>query len=126
MSDRYAADSQTWHQCSAICRSVVSKHLQSLLDIDLKLLYKYIQTRELLDRGESNEVWDSTRPCHERIKKLIQFVCLKGVNHRNGLHGLEIFIECLRESGERYGHAGHTVLAQALTADLHSKTMSCK
>ena len=100
-------------QCSAKLHSVVSKHLHCLLEVDIGSLKFHIQQKELLDIGESDQVWDTTRPCRERMKQLIHFVCRK-VNYHNGLYRFETFIQCLVESG-------HRDLSDALTADLNGK-----
>ena len=100
-------------QCSAKLHSVVSKHLHCLLEVDIESLKFHIQQKELLDIGESDQVWDTTRPCRERMKQLIHFACRK-VNYHNGLHRFETFIRCLVESG-------HRDLSDALTADLNGK-----
>ena len=106
----------TWPQCSAKLYSVVSKHLHCLLEVDLESLKPPIQRRQLLDTGESDQVWDTTRPCRERRRQLIHFVC-RNVNYRNRLHRFEIFIHCLVESG----HVDHLYLSNALIADLNGK-----
>lgn len=114
MSDRYASFCLTWRPK---LQSVFNKHLSDVLKIDLKLLHGRIQDRHLLDRGESDRVWDVTKPPEERIVQLVHFVCCDRAKHHNGLQRLESFIECLRESG----HPNHKELADALTKDLHGK-----
>lgn len=109
MSDRYAVFCQTWRPK---LQSVFNKHLPSLLRIDLVVLYSYSDVRYLLDTGESDQVWDATKPPEERIVQLVHFVC-RDRSH-NGPHRLERFIVCLSKSGYKQ-------LADALTKDLHGK-----
>lgn len=111
MSDRYAWFSHTWRPK---LQSVFNKHLPSLLKIDLKVLYDKSEVKNLLDRGESDKVWDATKPAGERIVQLVHFVCCD--RSHNGSHKLERFIECLSQGG-------YKELADALTKDLHGKPL---
>ena len=124
MSDRYPSYAVTWHQCSAKVQSVLDKHSDRLLDIDLKIVYPLIRARNLLEPQEEDQVCDACRATRERITLLITYVCRKGVNHRNGQHGIEAFIECLRESGDTHGQPGHTALADDMTKDLQGELYS--
>lgn len=121
MSDVYPRYGLLWQQCRSKLDTIIQRRLPQLQRIDLKLLQPLIQARSLLATGEADQVWDSRGHSHERSKRLIQFVCQKcGRHYRNGLHGLEVFVECLRESGS----CDHLELAQNLTEDLRGQSIT--
>ena len=122
MSDQHPTYALSWHQCRDKVQHVIKKHFSRLLEINLDLLQPYIEARKLLETGESDQVWDTRRDCTERKRQLLQFVCRKGgFNHRNGLHGLEVLIECLRASGKDCRYPYHTDLSRDLIADLQGR-----
>ena len=118
MSDRYPRYGPQWQHSSTKLWDVVNKHLPRLLEIDLHKLQPLLQGRSLLETAEADFVWDHAKPRTERVKQLLKFVCLKrGGPYRNGLYGLEVFIECLRASDSLLHHS----LAQDLSKDLSGK-----
>lgn len=118
MSERYPSFSPTWHQCNARVQDIVDKHWDRLKEIDIRLLLPYIKKRLLLTGDEENTLCQRHWNQYQQVKQLLVFVRQK---KRSQWYGFDSFTECLRESGERGPHSGHSQLAALLYKDLHGK-----
>lgn len=116
MSEKEASYSRIWHQCRPRVQDIVDKHWDKLKDIDFGLLLPYIHAKSLLTWDEENRLCEHHWKEYQRIKRLVVFV------RQKGSHGMETFIQCLKESGEKGPHLGHSELAAHMYRDFHGKS----
>lgn len=113
MSEKEASYSRIWHQCRPRVQDIVDKHWDRLMEIDIGLLALYAREKDLLTWDQINRLCERHRKKYQHIKQLVAFVTQKGS------HGMETFIQCLKESGEKGPHPGHSEMAVLLHKDLH-------
>lgn len=96
-------------------QDIMDKHWDRLKDVDIKLLLLHIRAELLLTWDEENSLCQRHWTEYQRVKQLVAFV------RQKGRYGMEAFIQCLRESGVRGPHPGHSELAALLHKDLYGK-----
>jgi len=115
MSEKEPYYSPAWHQCRPRVQDIVDKHWDRLMDMDIGLLLPYVRAKLSLTWDEENRLCERHRRKYQRMKQLVAFA------RQRGSHGMETFIQCLKESGENEHHLGHIELADLMHRDLHGK-----